>query len=768
MIRINFVALLILLLANFLISCEKEPDKYDRPEWLKGKVYTQMLSIPELSTFTRCVELTGYDEILDVSGSYTVFAPSNEAFNSYFSSNPNYNSVEDIPLSELSRIVKYHIVQDPWTKSQLRKLDIHGWIDTMDLTNNIPRGFKRTTLLKENDQNYGLKWVYGKGTTITDTLNADIIRRIATDSRKYVPIFYSEFFTINNVSTSDYQFYFDRPFDNADDLYFAGAKIISDESFAENGFVYVIDKVVTPLRNGYQIISDKSGSNSYSKFQDLVNEYPQFTFNQQKTNQQEGVAQGLEVDSLFDLTFPELPFDLASELTSPPAGSYGMPSNVTVRYHHGLLAPTDQALDNLNSEYFQVPGGWGSLDGAPGNIRRIVTNSHMSQYEVFPTSFENGFLNGEMDVVTLNSSDIVHEEFGSNCTFIGLNSAIVPRAFSSVTGPVYLRRGYSKIMNVIEETGVLPLLKKPNNNYSFFVESDFNSGRDSSLVYDALGGRFFAFVLSDMGEPLQIRYTRTSLRNLLLTHICNTQPDGSARKEFIPNLAGTHLIFNNETGEVSGSAPTTVGYGGGEIVSEIPKVLSVADNGTTYDIENWFSFSGFDLFAQISTKFPEFHNLLIKAGLVREKEGIYTFINKTDYYTVFAPGKDAIEAANLASVPANELGQILKLHFLQGELIFTDGKKASGYYETMRIDESSTQYTTVFTRIYVHPGIDKIEIMNKSESVFATVNESETTNIFGSIVTIDNMNVEEIYPNTLDNAVIHEIDKVLNSEELGQ
>jgi uncharacterized surface protein with fasciclin (FAS1) repeats len=373
-----------------------------------------------------------------------------------------------------------------------------------------------------------------------------------------------------------------------------------------------------------------------------------------------------------------------------------------------------------------------------------------------------------MDVVTLNSSDIVHKEFGSNCTFIGVNNAIVPRAFSSVTGPVYLRRGYSKIMNAIEETGILPLLKKPNNNYSFFVESDLNSGQDSTLVIDGLSDRFFAFVISELGEPIRIRYTRTSLRNLLLTHITNTQPEGIARKEFIPNLAGTHLIFNNETGEVRGTDPTTVGYDGGEITSEIPRVLSVADNGTTYDIENWFSFSGFDLFAQISTKFPAFHNLLDNAGLVREKEGIYTFINETDYYTVFVPDGDAIEAANLAALPADELGQILKLHFLQGELIFTDGKKASGYYETMRIDESSTQYTTNYTRIYVQPGIDKIEILDKSESVFATVNESETTNILGSLVTIDNIDVDEVYPNTVDNAVFHEIDKVLNSEEIGQ
>ncbi len=386
----------------------------------------------------------------------------------------------------------------------------------------------------------------------------------------------------------------------------------------------------------------------------------------------------------------------------------------------------------------------------------------------FPHHFKNGFLNGEKDVVTLNPSDIIHKEFGSNCTFIGVNKAIVPRAFSSVTGPIYLRPGYSKIMNAIEQTGILPLLKKPNNNFSFFVESDFNSSRDSSLIFDAINGNFYAFLRSDFGEPVQIRYTRSSLRNLILNHVCNTQPDGLARKEFIPNLAGTHLIFNNETGEISGTAPTTAGYGGSEIVHTNPQVLSTGDNGTTYDIPNWFSFSGINMFAQISNHFPKFHALLKKAGLSLDKLAKYSFINETDYYTVFVPNDEAINAANLDSIPVEELRQILKLHFVQGELIFTDGKITPGLYETMRIDESSTQYTTVYTKIYINPGTDNIQVIGKNNSVYATVDESEKTNIIGSSVELPEGDAEEIYLNTLDNAVIHEISKVLNADEVGR
>lgn len=120
--------LLYALLLLFLYSCTQEQDIYKRPDWLAGKVYTQILAQPELSTFAKCIELTGYDEILDVSGSYTVFAPSNEAFTKYFQQNTTYKSVEQIPLPELTKLVKYHIVQNTWSKVQLRTLDVYGWI----------------------------------------------------------------------------------------------------------------------------------------------------------------------------------------------------------------------------------------------------------------------------------------------------------------------------------------------------------------------------------------------------------------------------------------------------------------------------------------------------------------------------------------------------------------------------------------------------------------------------------------------------------------
>lgn len=750
-----------------LFSCRDETSIYDRPEWLAGKVYTQVLGQPELSDFASCIEKIGYDKILDVSGSYTVFAPSNEAFKLYFASNPKYKSIDDIPGNELERLVKYHIVQNPWSKIQLRSLDIYGWIDTLDLNNNEPKGFKRETLLLDKDTKYG---VSGLGTgksfknIIIDTLQSNWYRRVSTDSRKYAPIFYQEYFSINDLNKSDYEFYFNRPFGDANDIHFAGAKVIGDEIPAENGFVYVIDRVVEPLGNAAQILAKQEGANRYTDFLEVMNLFPAFEYNAKKTLEQPGANLGQAVDSLFDLSFPKLTFDFTGEKTSPPSGTFGLPQNVTIRYHHGLMAPTNEAFQQFINEYLKAPNGWGTLAAAPEHIKRIIANTYMSINTIYPSDFAKGFYNGELDIVKLDEAHIVQKEFGSNSTFIGLNEAIVPRAFKSVTGPIYMQRGYSKIMYAIEASGLLSALKRQGQNYMFFVESDLNTSRDSSLLYN-VARETFSLYQTIPGNPKEYTITLNDLRTLLLNHIAVDHPRGVARKEFVPNLAGNYIIINNETGIVSGTGITTAGYQGSTPAPETPTVLSeTPDNGTTYEIKNWFSFSSPSLFTKMSGDFPKFHALLRKAGLTIDKEYRYNFISDNDFYTVFVPSDEALNNAGVDALPVAQLRNLLLLHFVQGDMIFTDGRKPATYYETARVDENSTEFTTVYTKIHIKPGIDKIEFMDKSGEIYTGIEENATRTNF--LTGISGGTGQEVFPIQYNNSVVHGINKVLIKEEL--
>lgn len=760
---------LIALALSLLMGCieEKPFDKYARPDWLEGKVFTQISDTSIFDTFTACLQRTGYDTIINTSGSYTVFAPNNEAFDLFFQEHPEYNSVEDIPIPELTEIVKYHLVQNPWTKEQLRSLDVYGWIDPKDETNDEPRGFKRETLLSDDDLKYGTISTKDFGIVIVDTTESQWYRRVATDSRKFVPIFFKGYFDIYDLGLDDYTFYFGRSFEDNNDIFYMDARVVGPEIFAENGFIFNIDRVVIPARNAYQILTGEYTDKSYSRYLDLVNLFPEFQYNQSATFDQPGAELGLEVDSLFELTFPELAFDLTKERTSAPPGAVNLPGNVTIRYHHGMVAPTNEALRKLEDAY--LPGGsfWDGIDNAPLNIKRIVANSHLSINPVYGTDLEIGFFNGEEDIVSVPEEAIVQREYGSNASFLGVDEAIVPRAFSSVTGPIYLRKGFARVMQAIEESGLLPALKRvrpADAQYMLFVEADQNTSADSSFIYDRTTGNYLAFQISG-NSAQQFIISKNDLRTLFLNHIAVREPLGIARKEFIPNLAGNFLIFNNVTGEVRGTAKTTVGYNGGETSIVIPERIDIdADNGSTFEIDDWFSFSTTSLYLLLQSRFPDFFQLIVQAGLANTSLNEFTFISESENYTVFAPNSAALHEVQADTLPKEDLQKFVLAHFLRKQIIFTDGYAPSGYYETNRPDESSSEFGTVYTKIYIETGADEIRFPASGGGYFTTVTESDSTNFLAGQLLGEGQ--QSTFPALLNNAVVHKIDKALMVQEL--
>jgi uncharacterized surface protein with fasciclin (FAS1) repeats len=307
----------------------------------------------------------------------------------------------------------------------------------------------------------------------------------------------------------------------------------------------------------------------------------------------------------------------------------------------------------------------------------------------------------------------------------------------------------------------LAALKRENRDYQFFVESDINSRLDSSFLYNPLAlstnQRFSAYTVSG-ASATRFFFTTNDLRNMLLNHIGTESPTRIPRKEFIRNLAGNYIIFDNETGEVRGTAPTTRGYKG-STVQDIPRESDFQpDNGKFYDIDNWYSFSSSTMFIKIQAEFPEFHALLKKAGLTRDAEYRYTFVSNTENYTVFAPNATALFDYQADTLNIEDLKKFLLMHFVQGDMIFTDGKKPGGYYETARPADGSNEINKSFTKIYIQPGIDLISFKDKSAGTYLDIIESVSTN---QLTGRNLATSQETFSSVITTGVVHEINKVL-------
>lgn len=106
---IQLISTLALLSLMIAFSCQE-------PEFIKTTSDDTLIgeyleSDTNYSEFVKVLELTGNMSFLKAYGSYTCFAPSNEAISAYVTEK-GIGSIEEIPLNELNDLVKYHIVLD--------------------------------------------------------------------------------------------------------------------------------------------------------------------------------------------------------------------------------------------------------------------------------------------------------------------------------------------------------------------------------------------------------------------------------------------------------------------------------------------------------------------------------------------------------------------------------------------------------------------------------------------------------------------------------
>ena len=101
-----FVILAVFMLIN---SCQE-------PEFVEVTSFDKLIGeyleeTPEFSEFTKILELTGNMSFLKAYGTYTCFAPTNQAIQDYLTKK-QVGEVSQIPLEELNDLVKYHVILD--------------------------------------------------------------------------------------------------------------------------------------------------------------------------------------------------------------------------------------------------------------------------------------------------------------------------------------------------------------------------------------------------------------------------------------------------------------------------------------------------------------------------------------------------------------------------------------------------------------------------------------------------------------------------------
>ncbi len=686
--KYNTIGFLIIILTLLFQGCKEDP-YYARPESLEPVIYKQLVDKGNFTSYLNCLDRAGYKDILNRAGFFTVFAPTDEAFNSFLSAN-NYNSVDDIDIETVKQLVNYSIVYNAYSKDQLddyQSTDSSGWIKDIS--------FKRRTTY--------YKWVYPldiSGTT-TNVVDMNAVgpedspagsHRASDYNNKHIPYFTDNYLSKKNLSEYDYNYFF--PQTNFSGFNVVDAQVVEKDLFAENGVLHTVDKVIMPLPSLDELIGSKP---EYSEFKRLLDEYlVEYNYGSSDLHNKYAQATGNRED-IYVKAYPTLNFAPNCENFL----KYGQGEDYDAQMDGWtIFVPTNSAIQNFYDSKFLEH--YESVDEIPQKLISEFVNAHLFRTTVWPSKF-NITLNPFGEPARFDpASNVIDKQVGSNGMFYGVDKVQETDGFYTLLGDIYLNPEYSLMLQALYTTSLYAIVKNTNFNLTIFMIP--NEGfEELGFSYDETINTW-----SLESEFLGNNAMQALLRIMNMTIIVNKNFDDFSGTGFIQTYGEEYIRYDE-------GFILSVGNGhNGE--SLVPKNKKVRSNGNSFVLANLPYYTteniGRDIEDGSSNAYGKFYQYLEKSG-VSLPGFLYDPIDKSitnlaisTPHTLIVPVDTAIDGAvrdgylppiTAAFFTEEEQDMVAKFvyyHTLKGIIIVPENE-VSGEVKTLYKTLDGSTYVTV-------------------------------------------------------------------------
>ena len=618
------------LLLGILLSCEKEKETYyQRPDWLQGPLYEQIKSTGEFQEFIDLVEYIGYDRFLSSRLTFTLFLPTNEAFEAYYDE-IGISSFKDIDTLSLKELIDYHLLQNSWDSVKIVNKTSWSYWGT------LPQNFRTPSYYVPDVQYENGKHVYFENT--------------------FLHLYSTPFFQYFGYLPEDYEIFY--PGSQYTGYNIDRASIIDDQLGAENGFYYVIDRVMIPRTTADRMIEKHPG---FEVFKSLLDLFVRYDYNSSAS------LGNLNYDSLFTKVF-SLNVDLADEriTDSAPDGYYHVLAT--------LFVPENQVIIDYFNENFPDYGG---LDHVPNIIIKYFVEAHMlTNKKLFPSVLAQDIneTNDFSDEIDFEIGDgIISEEMSSNAIIYGVDRVIHSNAFSTVSGPIIRNPDYRIFTMMLELSGEIRTFFKPEIGHVVFVlpdpmMSDLGFSYYEGDPVDFTDDRIF------LGNDVM---TSTEIKDYLQDYISITYKDLNAADEvFIKSKSNNYLRVTDDLVEgVFGQAQVVHTYDA--INGSVVEVDTPMEVVTSFTIEEYLNSN--------KDTYTEFFLMCEKAGML-DAEGNLSKLSLFTGVTVLLPTNEAIEAVKGSYIPLDDSNfnykSLIQYQLISERVIFTDDLFPVGDYGT--------------------------------------------------------------------------------------
>jgi uncharacterized surface protein with fasciclin (FAS1) repeats len=689
--------LLTLTLVLTVLSSCREDYFYDEilPEWLGGSIYEYLQEEGEYTTYIKLIDDLGYTEVLNLTGSKTLFVANDAAFAEFYKNNEwGVKKYEDFSLAQKKLIFNFSMINNAYLIETLS-----NYYDGS--VYNEGTAMRRPTALQAIDS---IAYEQGNKLSVGKYFNSRREKGIyLLKDNTIMPTAYftQRFLSRRGITNEDMDYITGAVFQGKQarengDVHIFDTKVIKRDIVCKNGYVHVLEKVLIPPANMAARIEVNPQTRIFSKllerfaapyydqeinarYRELNPSFSDSIFVKRYFSQRGGttVAPGSSVT-----VSSMLPFNPGWNSYST-GGAAALPGDMAA-----MFVPTDEAMN----AYFNGGVGellksrFGSWDSVPDNIIIPLLKRHMrpSLIESVPSRFSK-IVDDENYPVPVQKSHIVGSYTGVNGQIFYTNQVYPPVDYISVYSPVLLSAN-TKIMNWairISSSSVdgtlfefyKLYLNSLVSRYSVFIPTDdyfehyvdpIAYGQDVPAVlkfkYVERTNSVMAYVhkydkVNDLVEPDPIdsissttasNFIKNRLWDVLDSHI--VIGDITASKKYYVTKA-------NDIIRVEGNEPNMTVSGGRNInmgtSSKVTRVFNQA-NGKTFFINNSIQPSLRSLYTTLASnpEFSEFFDML--SNVPSDYVAQIFYPQGVDYavkffnayrYTVYVPTNEAIRAA---------------------------------------------------------------------------------------------------------------------------
>ncbi|GGA65340.1 hypothetical protein GCM10008015_02600 [Flavobacterium palustre] len=689
--KINYYLLILPLLAIFA-SCSRDvfDEYYARPDYLEDPIYQRLEELGNFKNFTALIEKAGYKDILSKSGYWTMFAPNDAAFTTYFQEK-GISNVSQIDEATAAKIVRYALVYNAFREDQLSDYQsAQGWVKD--------NAFRRRTAYYDGYQN---KIVNGTPMVVVDA-NRNGGYAFADNNNKYVTYFTDEYFAAKTLSDVDFNYFYPGKEYTGFNLFDGGVQ--QADIVAENGIIHEVDKVsLPPLSIGQYLEEDnaKGTASKYSEFYKMLEEHlVTYVFNQTVTTSYKNFT-GKSDDVYIKFYNSGLTFSPNSENYLKEADNDGQSDGFT------MIAPDNTAMEPFVRDILLKH--FPSVDKLPLYVFQDFINAHMVQNAVWPSktaSYDNGL--GE-DLRFDFNANIIDKKILSNGFFYGSNVIQKSNLFYSVYTSAYLDPAFTLATRLYNSTEIKQMISNIRNKFVLFLPSD-TLLRSLGYNYD-INSSQWVYTSPTTGLSVSGGAASSRLYRILYNSIVAT-PNG----ELDNILTSSGIIRTGDMdfpGEYIKWDHGKLYSAGNEAAGTVVNIVGEPDvqqNGVTYYIDNLLGFTDRaqgleikELAEMPGSQFSSFFNYLKNSILYNTTTGAIQGVSLGTSYTFVVPNNAAITQAVrdgvLPGTPStgvanytpslqgdkDKVADFISYHILTNVTASDDGL-TTGQFETLRKD----------------------------------------------------------------------------------